>query len=187
MVNTSEFSPASKNDNYLYTKGGELSLDGNEYIGEYHIDSTTPKTGPVPSKDSKVLRRLYPNKDQYTYDKVFQFNVPITKFVNPKPYLYTPTEQIYEDGFDTRYFVEKVNDDGSYAIEISKAQYDLIGKPKGIDDGIYGSAAIEWKLTGRREDIIKHNQTQLQKAIKTVPTIDYAVRNYLEFARITLV
>lgn len=183
----SEFG-SGRNDNlYKYTKGGQFSLDGVEYIGEYHYRSNTPKTGPVPTLESRVLQRLYRVQDHYVYDRNFNFDVSVLNFVDPRPYLYTPLESVYAVGTDTRYFVEKIEDSESYAIEIDQAQYDAIGKPGGIDNAIYTSAFITWKLTGRRQDIIDHNETQLFKASSIVPSINYAVRNFLEFARITLV
>jgi hypothetical protein len=183
----SEFSPGRNDNLYKYTKGGEFSLDGVEYIGEYHFISNVPKTGPVPTNDSKVLQRLYKNSDHYTYDKLFSFNVPILNYVEPIPYLYTPSEQNYQAGFDTRYFVEKIEDELSFAIEIDYDQFNLINRPGGIDGAIYTSAEIRWQLTGRRADIISNNETELFKASAVVPSINYAVRNFLEFARITLV
>ena len=84
-------------------------------------------------------------------------------------------------------FVEKIEDSESYAIEVNQEQFNLINKEGGIDGSIYTYTAINWKLTGRSRDIIEHNETQLYKASSIVPSINYAVRNFLEFARITLV
>lgn len=183
----SEFSPGRNDNLYKYTKGGEFSLDGVEYIGEYHYISNVPKTGPIPSNDSKMLQRLYRNPDHYTYDKLHNYNPAVLNFVEPIPYLYTPSEQNYQAGFDTRYFVEKIEDELSFALEIDYDQYNLLGRPGGIDNAIYTSAEIRWQLTGRRDDIIKNNEMELFKASKAVPSINYAVKNFLEFARITLV
>lgn len=184
---SSAFSPGRNNNIYLYTKGGEFSLDGVNYIGEYHLVGDIPNTGPIPAEDTKELHRIYPNPDHYIYDKFFEFKVPVRGFIEPKPYIYRPDEQDYIVGSDARYFVEKVDDELSYAIEIDQRQYKSIGKRGGIDGGLYLAASINWKLTGRREDIIKHNETQLYLASKKIPSINYSVKNFLEFARITLV
>lgn len=182
----SAFSPAQNNDLYLYTKGLEFSLNGLNYIGEYHLIGGVPKTGPIPSDKSEELHRAYQNPDHYTYDKVFNFKVPTRNFIEPKPYIYKPDEQDYIVGSDARYFIEKVDDELSFAIEIDQKQYRSIGRPGGIDGGLYLSAAINWKLTGKREDIIKQNEDALYLASKKIPSINYAVKNFLEFARITL-
>jgi len=183
----SEFSPGRNDNIYLYTKGGQFSLNGEEYVGEYHYAGLTPKTGPIQSKDSVVLQRLYRNPDHYVYDKQFNFDVGVLSFADPIPFLYVPTEQVYEAGFDTRYFVEKIEDALSYAIEIDEQQYVNIGTRGGIDSGLYTFTEIRWKLTGKSQDIINHNEDQIFKASTIVPSIAYAVRNYLEFARITQV
>lgn len=187
QTRTSEFSQRRNDNLYLYTKGNQYSLDGENYIGEYHIDGITPRTGPVPSPNSIDLGRVYTNKDHYVYDKLFSFDVPINSTIQPKPYIYRPTEQAYANGNDLRYFVEKINDEKSYAIEINANQYGLIGKKDGIDGGLYLSATVKWKLTGNIDDISTSNQLELQQASFKIPTILYSIKNFTEFARITFV
>lgn len=183
----SRFSSRRKNDIYLYTKGGEYTLNGKNYIGEYHLEGQLVKTGPIQSENSQMLRRYYNIQDHYIYDKVHDFNIPVLGYISPKPYLYSPQDSVYVNGFGSRYFVEKVDDDNSYAIEIDQRQFEQIGKPGGIDGGLYLSAFVKWKFTGRREDIITHNELEIRRASIQLPTVAYAVKNYLEFARVTIV
>ena len=183
---TSEFSPRANNDNFLYTKGGEFSLNGVEYIGEYHMIDGMAKTFPLANPDSQILRRIYRNADHYIYDRLHDFDTPVLQFIDPKPYVYRPSEQDYPIGFDNRYFVEKVDDDNSFAIEVDQDQYNNIGTVRNIDAGLYLAASIRWKLTGRREDIISHNEAEIYKASKFCPSVGYAIKNFLEFTRITL-
>ncbi len=183
----SRFSSRKNNNTYLYTKGGEFSLSGRNYVGEYHYDGTIPKTGPITSDTSQVLTRFYTIGDHYIYDKTFDFDIKVLKFTNPIPYLYRPKDTVYLAGYDSRFFVEKIDDENSYAMEIDQIQYQGMGKQGGIDNGLYLAATLNWRFTGRREDIIKHNELELQKASTKLPTIIYAVRSTLEFARITLV
>ena len=89
MGKASKYSPSKNNYIYLYTKGGAFSLDGQNYVGEYHYDSGIAKTGPTityaPNVDtSKVLQRTYNNADHYAYDKIKKFNIPTLQFVNNK-------------------------------------------------------------------------------------------------------
>jgi hypothetical protein len=183
----SEFGTSRGNNLYLYTKGGTFSLDGKEYVGEFHYVGQQPKTGPIPTPESKVLHRLYINADHYEYDRLLGFDVPILDRVDPKPFLYKPDEQAYVVGFDSRFFVEKFDDPDSYAIEIDQDQFSRINVRGGIDGGLYPSVKIKWQLIGSREDIIRHNELELYNASKTIPTINYSVKNFLEFARINLV
>lgn len=187
MLEANEFSAAKNDGTYQYTKGGELSLNGLNYIGEYHLQGSVYKTGPFATKESINLRRVYKNVDHYSYDKFFDFRIPVLGYIDPVPYLYRPQDQAYASGYDTRYFVEKYDSDDSYAIEVDQAQFTQIGRDKAIDGGLYAYTTVLWKLTGRREDIITHNEFELFKASTKIPTINYTVKNFLEFARITLV
>jgi hypothetical protein len=183
----SEFGSNRGNNLYLYTKGGIFSLDGKEYVGEFHYVGMQPKTGPIPTPEAKILHRLYTNSNHYDYDRLLGFEVPILEYVDPKPYLYRPDEQAYVVGFDSRFFVERYDDPGSYAIEIDQDQFDRINVRRGIDGGLYQSARIKWQLIGSQEGIVRHNELELYNASKLIPTINYSVRNFSEFARINLV
>jgi hypothetical protein len=172
---------------YLYTKGGEFSLDGVEYIGEYHLVGPFVMTGPIKAPNARHLEQLYTSYDHYIYDKSFNFGVGVKDRVDPTPFRYTPTDQSYVAGSEMRFFVEKINTDDSFAFEINRVQYDYRNRPGGVDEGIYALAAIEWKLTGRLEDIITFNQIQMERASEKLPTIAYAVTSFSEYARVTLV
>ena len=184
---TSNFGVRINDGIYLYTKGGEFSYEGKNYIGEYHYDNIIPKTGPIHNNDAKTLQRYYANPEHYLYDKAFAFKPKVLSYVNPKPHLYIPNEQTYEVGLDSRYFIEKVQDSQSYAIEIDLTQFKQINTKVGIDGGLYSNTTVIWKLTGAKSDIIAHNELEIYKASKIVPSVGYAIKNYLEYARITLV
>lgn len=182
----SKYGARYHNNNYLYTKGNEFSLNGLNYIGEYHYQDSSAKTGPIEEKSSTLLQRFYSNVDHYTYDRLNNFQVRVLGYIDPVFYLYNPKREAYSVGYDSRYFVEKVQNEG-FAIEIDEAQYNNIGKQnKGIDSGLYTSAIISWKLIGSIQDITEHNYKALHAALNTVPSITYAVRSYIERAEITL-
>ena len=183
----STFSPGNGDKSYLYTKGKEFSLDGKEYVGEYHTNNNIPYAGPTKSLTAKQLQRYYENPDHFRYEKLFNFHTDVAQFVDPIPYKYTPKAGAYKAGFDMRYFVEKINDELSYPIEIDQKQFSQINNPNGIDGGLYKGAGVRWKLTGYREEIITHNQNVLIIASRDLPGALYAVKNFLEFAQITLV
>ena len=184
---TSEFGVKTNDNIYLYTKGGEFSYEGNNYIGEYHYDNNVPKTGPIPDNIALPLQRYFTNPEHYIYDKVFRFKSKVLSYVEPKPYLYIPNEQVYSVGVDSRYFIERTQNNESYAIEIDLTQFKQIGTKGGIDGGLYTNTTVIWKLTGAKSDIIAHNELEIYKASKIVPSVGYAIKNYLEYARITLV
>ena len=177
-------SPRAQDTLYLYTKGGQFSLDGVPYIGEYHLNGDQAYTGPTRTKQAKVLRRRYINPDHYTYDQLSQFDVAALQFVDPIPFLLSPTMVDYQRGFCQRYFVEKRGASNSYPVEIDIQQYQKVGQAGGVDGGLYGHVTIEWKLVGTVSSSEQFNRHQLLMGSKQVPNIVYAVRNFIEFARI---
>jgi len=210
--NISSFSARRKTLTHLYTKGGEFSLDGEEYVGEYHIEGIAAFTGPAPlnagddvnqtgdpdiinpkliivapknTESRKRLRRIYLEKYQYDYERIKSFDIAVLGFVDPVPYIYEPTDAAYEVGQDSRYFVQKRGDDSSYAIEINNSQWELLGLFGGIDDGLYSFASITWRLVGSYDVLAQQNELALYKAQKVVPSILYSVKSFTEFARFT--
>lgn len=206
----SGYSPRSRVQTYLYTKGGEYSLEGVEYVGEYHIKEDTAYTGPEPVKASedinkvgdpdiiqkefrsakslssgKILRRIYADFDQYEYERLKQFAIKELDYLEPRPVLYKPKDAAYDAGEDSRYFVQKRNSNDSYPIEIDTNQWELIGQFRGIDPLIYSSVRVVWKLVGSFDYIAQQNELALFRAQKEVPGVLYAVRSFTEFARLT--
>ncbi len=210
--NISGFSPRKKVRTHLYTKGGEYSLDGIEYVGEYYLEEKIARTGPKPPVDTdetlpvgdpelinpkvrlfvektsewgKELRRIYPVYYQYEYEKLKDFEIKVRQFVEPRPHIYEPKESAYGAGFDERYFVQKRGDEMSYAIEVDLSQWELIGYQGGIDDGLYAYTSVNWRLTGAYDYIAQQNELALFRAQREVPSILYSVRNFTEYARFT--
>lgn len=180
---------------YLYTKGKQYSLDGVEYIGEYHIDGKFTKTGPIPSPQSRILRKYYADPMLYDYDRCRKF--PERNRIDPNQIVWAPIETNYVSGFATRYFVERAGKYLGYPIEIDSQQAAEYGKEGGIDEGVYTLIKFPWKLTGAErtiykdgevyiEGIFEHNYRQVVLNSRIIPNLESAIRSYTDFARITL-
>ena len=52
LIKLSKYGARYNSNNYLYTKGGEFSLDGLNYIGEYHYQEVLARTGPIEETSS---------------------------------------------------------------------------------------------------------------------------------------
>ena len=180
---------------YLYTKGGEYSLDGRNYIGEYHIAGDFVRTGPIPSPESKTLRKYYTNPLLYQYDKSRNFTERVR--TEPNQSVVFPKDGDYSTGFFYRYFVERAGAYDGYPIEIDRVQYISYGKTSGIDEGAYNVVKLPWKLTGMEnslykngelyiEGIFEHNQRVVYENTRIIPALPSAIRSYTEFARVTL-
>jgi len=97
-----------------------------------------------------------------------------------------PQKNDYEVGFIYRYFVKKINDKTIY--EISKENY------TNISPRIYSKIVINWKLTGKKNDIYQnkikiydgvyeYNKNQINVNKQYIPGLEKILRDPLEFWR----
>lgn len=104
-------------------------------------------------------------------------NFPIYK----KP---LPDANDYINGYITRYFVKKINDNTIYEV-------DSVGFFN-ISDTLYTKSSISWKITGNADDttdgktlidigVISYNSNSIAVLEKTIPGIRNILRNVLEF------
>lgn len=180
---------------YLYTKGGEYSLDGKDYIGEYNLANNEPTTGPIRTQNSQKLTKFYPNHQVYLYDSLKQFENLITDYAEPNPIVLRVKQEDYDTGYVTRFFVEKAFGSNRYPQEIDSIQAQRYNQPKSINGGLYNIAIVDWKLTGSlysRYDssgllvemgIYEHNALEVEKASQIIPNITLTIKNFIEFAR----
>ena len=207
----SQFSSRSVTKTHLYTKGREYSIDGVEYIGEYYLQDEQAYTGPQPLKleenlnkrdfdiinnSNKVildpksatigipLIKYYSDQNNYIYDRYSKYALQ-HNYTNPKQITYKPKDSAYEVGEDTRYFIQKVGNPDNFVIEIDNYQWERIGSINGIDNGLYMSISVLWKLIGTYSYIAEYNESVLRRAQKQVPNILYAIRSFTEHAKIT--
>ena len=78
--------------------------NGEEYIGEYHIvGGGGAFVGPAPKTTVRPirLRSYYTVHDQFVYDRLHRFQVPVKLNSQPQPYIYIPNESegVYVDAF----------------------------------------------------------------------------------------
>jgi len=182
-------------NNYLYTKGFEYSLDGENYIGEYHLVNNKPFVGPIPKEGSLELTRYYEDQSTYTYDKIKAFKDLIRYYKEPIPKIIRPTQLDYTNGYITRFFFEKAFNVDKYPIEVDSQQYTQYNTRVGVNGGLYIKAEMYWKLIGPLYNvydkkgmliemgIYEHNALEVEKISEIIPSISYVIKNYIEFAR----
>lgn len=177
MIGFSPYSAQGKDLTYLYTKGKEFSLDGEEYIGEYHLNGLEVRSGPLETIESYTLYPYYENKDHFTYDIIDKrFNL-IKTYIEPKPYIPTLNEAAYQAGNITRYFVRNIVSSKGYPLEIDSNQFKSIGGIGGINPGIYVSVKITWKITKSTNpvtllEVREFNKKEIARAKKIIWDID---------------
>ena len=158
------FYPKGEQKLGLLTKGKEW-MDAEtykEYKGPYHrFSDGVVMTGGSPSKRS---RYLMPYKDQTDASAVATqlyrniTTVKVDKFIAPQYHFPKVGQKDLTQGYITRYFVQKRND-LSQIFEIDSESYNNVNnknKP-GIDAGRYRRIAINWSISGPRDDVQKTN------------------------------
>jgi hypothetical protein len=137
-------------DNTLYTKGFEYSLEGENYIGEYHIVDGQAYTGPpkVGALYRKPLTKYYEDGNVYLYDKLNGFKKAESTYVQPRYLRPDPSQADYKTGYVVRYLLQYVLDKKQVPIEIGSVGNTLYGKRKGYDPSLYDLIAIKWQLVG---------------------------------------
>ena len=144
--------PKSHITTNLRTDGLEWMLeDGTEFKGFYHryIDGTV-LTGAVFNKSES--KKLIPYVNRVAQPNNFEYDSITKKIRIIAPYYIfpTPTLDDYKEGRITRYFLKRRNF-SSYQdiIEIDKDQWlKLKQYDDGIDNTLYMSVKLDWKLTG---------------------------------------
>jgi hypothetical protein len=184
--------------NTHYTKGGEYSFEGSNYAGEFHYKDGKPYAGPFGSVSNRPLTQYYSSSVNYTYDKLFNFNKIESTLKQPAKAIITPTDKDYEVGSYQRYFMQNLIDKNKIPVEITRAQYESLGKPGGLDNQINAAFTFVWFLTGPLtsykdsngyvvDGLTQKNEKTIQTTSQLYSNIIYTVKNYVEFARPTFV
>lgn len=188
---------ATSNRNTLYTKGGEFTIrsTGEPYIGQYYISNGIAFIGkPGEANPIQLLPYVYQNQDTYYYDKAYQFTNPAKRHLLPIFFRPQPTTVDYEVGYFFRYIVSHNLDNNRFPIEIGISQANSYGSANGIDSGIWTLHRVKWVIVGNFEDLVRpgepvipgvetQNRTALESIIRNYPMMQFAFRNYLEFAQ----
>ena len=167
-----------------YTSGGEFTLDGNDYIGSYHIlPDGTHWTLDTQSSESKFLSKY----DVYEFDeevKRFKRNIPnkAPRYISPIPY--TPNVDQIDYTYQTieRYFVQNVSN-SKVIIEIDLDQYRSINirNYPGIDGLLWRKTMVTWYLNKTMAAI--KNPVHIKTANKQIPGLSDYLVNIFEFTK----
>ena len=168
----------------LYTEGDQYQLtpeySGESYVGYYHVEKGLLYSDPAP-----ILERqpLYPyvfpeDIEVKNYNIIKETTTP--KRTPPIFYLPKPTAKDIANGYVHRYVVQRVPD--RTITEISKKQYETIGKPEGIDKALHNEIVFRWKITGPSDAIQFANSGKLSYLEYDFPGISNYFNNLLEFS-----
>ena len=205
MAKTSKYSVTYTN-NTLYTKGSEFIVEstGEQYAGQYHFIDGIPFTGkPKSANIQRLVPGSFANYDTYTYDKRLQFKSRVKQFIQPKFFRPAPTTTDYQVGSIQRFVVSHNLDTTKFPIEIGVSQVNTYGGRAGIDSGIWTLHKIKWIIVGSFAttntinpvtgqpgppilSVEDQNRATLEPIIRRYPMMEFAFRNYTEFAESNL-
>jgi hypothetical protein len=162
----------------LKTSGKEWMLNnGTEFKGYYHTYSDgMVMTGFDYNELTSEYLMPYRSEKLFKYDELTEVN--IRDFVTPQRYYPFPSNKDYEQGYVTRYFLQKVNNTSDTIIEIDIKQWNSIGST--IDPVLYLAISLPWKITGNSVVVEQANFKIVRKYNEEMPGLQNYLRNYLE-------
>lgn len=170
-----------------YTSGNELILsDGTNYVGGYHIQPNGKyftEFSPTSKSVELFEKRFDWTEDVKVYNRIN--NVTNSNYLQPIPYLVSPSLEDYQDGYVYRFFVQKRNNPRVTIIEIDSDQYNKINSKNqpGINSVIWNFISIKWKLNG--SSIYEYNEREILSSevqFKFIGLRAY-LKNLLEFSK----
>lgn len=199
-----KYFPKNKIITNLYTKGGEFSVNGKDYIGAYYktyggkiysgknpVNGSSQQLLPIqsppdnfsPTSITQTAGILY---NSNTEDYINNPNlVNVNSYEVPVQFYPRPTDNDYQKGYIIRYFAKKRNDIG-YVIEINKETYESIIKQDKVYDYVtYQAIDVFWQITGPLKDDRKNKLYKVAGIIDTnkrlVEQKDKVFRGLIEF------
>tara|TARA_R100000005_G_scaffold96502_1_gene83943 strand:- start:6229 stop:6798 length:570 start_codon:yes stop_codon:yes gene_type:complete len=169
----------------LYTPGGEYLLNGEDYIGYYHIH---PDKGAMVGKVhvNTPHERLVSVEDNPLitgYKIAYQEEtLPVSQTTKlPFTYMPNPSDEDFEEGFIVRYFIAKRNDYNKI-FETSEREYPK--KLAGLASGLYQEVEVIWHITRKLEtegllDFSMTTESKNRQEVEIASEIVPSVKSYL--------
>jgi hypothetical protein len=175
--------------NDLYTFGNEfMTTDKVEYVGPYHQYVTGEVyTGFTwnPKTSLQLLPYINITSTTIKYRELKNYSLVATQPVQV-PCSINSTN--IAQGYVTRYFISKLNDD--VVIEVNAEQYQKWHQGN-FDRVLFGAAQIDWAITGPLQDKIENgitipgvatrNKKSIAAATSNIPAIQKHLSNLTEF------
>ena len=167
--------PKSKILENQFTSGKEFVIkrNNNPYTGYYYIlSNNTYFTG-------KTM------EEENTEELIKAVFTPIIPFIIPSSYYPIPTDNDYQLGFLTRYFLKRRNADYTTIKEISLFDYNTFQNDTMIDTNLYVTTKLNWRI-GSLNDKSKIEETN-RKLVSfkegIFPGFSYYFKDYTQFSK----
>jgi len=111
-------------------------------------------------------------------DRYKQINKLSSSFKPKKisPFIPTPTDKDYRNGYIKRYFIQKANDNGSPIYEVKRTSFSSFD-----NNPFYKATSILWRIKGPNEDVKKSNNASVQIGGEIIKNLYLYLPNLLQF------
>ena len=117
-------------------------------------------TGIQNTYNSKIINKVVENDLFARYSKIKTSTRQDYPGVTPA----VPTDTDYKNGSITRYFTQIGNDKTKPVFEVSVKDYDK-------QNDLYKYTQINWRITGKKQEVERDNQLTINSLLKEYPTI----------------
>ena len=102
---------------------------------------------------------------------------PLVQSNTIRTYIPTPEYSDFRRGYIVRYFIQQFNDDNAIIYEINENDYKTF-----LLNDFYNVVNIDWRLTGREENIKLSNEKSVKLGSKKMKSLMFYLPNYLQFS-----
>ena len=133
----------------------------------YHIHYTNAKeeiymTGALHDSKSKLIIKISPDTNFAKYKNSKNGRLSRDLYINANSL--KVTEKDYESGRVSRYFARQSNYENGEIFEINQSDFDL-------ETPYYKKVSLDWLLVGSFDEVKKHNEKEINNAMKVLPRI----------------
>lgn len=100
------------------------------------------------------------------------------KFQSPTPHIPKPTSFDYDNGYITRYFVQKSNDTDGRIIEVSSKTFTNY-----TQNLFFTSVLLDWVIVGSEAEVREQNRKSILYASKNMKAISLYLQNPIQFLK----
>ena len=100
------------------------------------------------------------------------------KFQSPTPYVPKPTSFDYDNGYVTRYFVQKSNDVNSRIVEVNSKTFTSY-----TQNLFFITVLLDWVIVGNEVEVREQNKKSIAYAARTMKGIPFYLQNLTQFLK----
>ena len=146
---------------FIYEETGGFVRPGLLYSVYYTLNKKEIYlTGITDTSNSKIIKRV---NNKTTFSKYSSLK-SLTRQKYPEVTPANPSKSDYRIGRIKRYFTQKANDRNADIFEVSKKDFNN-------QNNLYRYTSFQWRISGKREEVIRDNEVTMRGQEKDYPGI----------------